>query len=149
MKLNDKQQLGKSISILDRYSQIILDKNLKSLHLNHRQMIFMIHLYMIEGIHLDELARFYKVNRATVTRAIRKLEHEGYVHKIVDKTNAKAYKLHVSQKGFASRESIMNAFNGWINLLTEGFTEKEISTAVHLVSRMAVNACAYEGDVIL
>jgi len=109
----------------------------------------MIHLYMREGIHLDELARFYKVNRATVTRAIRKLEQEGYVHKIVDKTNSKAYKLHVSQKGFAARESIMNAFNGWINLVTAGFTEKEISIAVHLIRRMAVNTSAYEGDVVL
>ncbi len=148
LELSEKQQLGKNISILDRYSQIILDGELSPLHLNHRQMVFMIHLYMKEGIHLEELARIYQVNRATVTRAIRSLEQEGYLRKRVDKANAKAYKLYVTEEGFAVRQRLMNAFNRWIDFLTEGFSDEEIRTAVTLISRMAVKACTWKGDVV-
>ena len=148
MKMGEKQLLGKSISILGRYSQIILDKKLKPLGLNERQMVLLIHLYEREGIHLEELARFYKINRATVTRAVKKLAASGYVVKTVDTDNAKAYKLYITEEGMRIRSLLMEVFDNWINMLTEGFSRYEIDTAVALIRRMAVNASTYEGDKI-
>ncbi len=148
MKLGEKKLLGKSISILGRYSQIILDKKLDPLGLNERQMVLLIHLYDREGIHLEELARFYKINRATVTRAVKRLADEGYIIKVVDTNDAKAYKLFITEKGLRIRPQLMEVFDDWINMLTEGFSHKEVNTAVDLIRRMAIHASTYEGDKI-
>lgn len=148
MKLGEKKLLGKSISILGRYSQIILDKKLDPLGLNERQMVLLIHLYDREGIHLEELARFYKINRATVTRAVKRLADEGYIIKVVDTNDAKAYKLFITEKGLRIRPQLMEVFDDWINLLTEGFSQEEVNTALDLIRRMAIHASTYEGDKI-
>ncbi len=148
MKLGEKKLLGKSISILGRYSQIILDKKLDPLGVNERQMVLLIHLYDREGIHLEELARFYKINRATVTRAVKRLADEGYIIKVVDTNDAKAYKLFITEKGLRIRPQLMEVFDDWINLLTEGFSQEEVNTALDLIRRMAIHASTYEGDKI-
>ena len=145
--LSEKQLLGRSISILDRYSRIILERKLKDLNLNYRQMIFMIHLYMKQGMHLEKLAGFYKVNRATVSRAVNRLEAEGYVRKVIDSNNARAYNLYVTGKGLSVKKDVMKVFDSWIEIVTEGFTEKEIKTAAELLSRMAERAAANETEV--
>lgn len=144
--LSEKQLLGRSISILDRYSRIILERKLKVLNLNYRQMIFMIHLYMKQGMHLEKLAGFYKVNRATVTRAVSRLEAEGYVRKVIDSNNARAYNLYVTGKGLSVKEEVMKVFDSWIDIITDGFTEKEIKTASELLGRMAERAAAGEKE---
>ena len=146
LHLSEKQMLGRSISILDRYSRIILEQKLKKLNLNYRQMIFMIHLYMKQGIHLEKLARFYKVNRATVSRAVNKLEAEGYVRKVVDSKDAKAYNLYITGKGLSVKEDIMQVFDSWTDIVTDGFTEEEIKTAADLLGRMAEHAAANEKE---
>lgn len=147
--MNGKELIGRSVSILQRYSQIFLDRELSHLNVGSTHFLFLIHINHAGGIHQDELADHFKIDRATVTRGIRRLEEEGYIHRIVDDTNRKAKKLYLMSKGKEIIPELIRAYNAWTDVITGSLSPSEIRTAIELVGRMAAGACEYLGDIRL
>ena len=135
-----------SLSLLNKYSKIILENDLQNIDLTKTQMLFIIHLKHRPGVHQDHLAEMFKMNRSTVTRGIDQLEKLGYVERCEDVDNRKANKLILSQTGDELYVQMMQRVLNWTGILTEGMTEEEKELSIKLLTKMAGNACRYVGD---
>lgn len=141
-----KHKLEWGLSLLSKYDSIVIEDQLKNLHLTKTQVLFLIHLKQKDGIHQDYLTKMFKMNRSTVTRAIKVLVDLGYVIKKTDDTNRKANFVYITPLGQEAFEEVCTALNNWIEIITDGFSEEEIEASINLIIRMASNACKHQGD---
>lgn len=132
-----------SLSLLSKYSSVILENKSE---LTKTMMLFIIHLKHRPMLHQDQLAMMFKMNRSTVTRAIKHLIDLGYVVVDVDMENKKANLLSLSLKGNDMYETVMLDLMEWLDIITHDMTEDEVKQSMKLLTKMAGNACKHLGD---
>ena len=66
--------IGKTMSILYRYRQIIINHKLRPYGLVSGQHIFLINIARHEGINQKDLTNLVKIDKATTAKALKKLE---------------------------------------------------------------------------
>lgn len=138
-----KYSINRWISILYRYGQSYISKQLETYNVGSGQYIFLIALYKKDGISQEEISDYLKIDKATTAKSIRRLEKEGYVKRDIDSKDKRAYKVYLTQKAFDIRPIIYNVLKKWSAVLSEGLTEDEKSITLNLLSRMAKNAFLY------
>lgn len=77
--VNKHREIGKYISILQRLSNIYFANELSSYQIGCGQQFFLLQIFKNPGISLQELASNGSFDKATATRAVKKLEEEAYV----------------------------------------------------------------------
>lgn len=128
------------ISILYRYAQSYLTKQLEYLNIGSGQYIFLTTLFRKAGISQEELSCELKIDKATTAKALKKLEEEGYVIREIDMKDKRAYKLFLSPKALEIIPLIQNVANDWEKGITAGLSEEENLWAEQILSKMAKNA---------
>jgi DNA-binding MarR family transcriptional regulator len=138
-----KYSINRWISILYRYGQSHISKQLEFYNIGSGQYIFLIALYKKDGISQEEISDHLKIDKATTAKSIERLEKEGYVKRDIDSKDKRAYKVFLTQKAFDVRPIICSVLKKWSAVLSEGLTEDEKSIALNLLGRMAKNAFLY------
>lgn len=146
MKSVKKFKIEWGLSLLNKYSLIVIEEELSHLKLTKTQVLFLIHLKQRNWVHQDYLAEMFKMNRSTVTRAVNHLEGLGYVAKVVDVNNKKANFLSLTKLGEEIFKEVEHALSRWLDIATADFSEEEIEQSINLITRMASNACKHLGD---
>jgi len=137
---NNEKSIGRWISILYRYGQCFLDKQLKPYHLGSGQFIFLAVLLYKDGISQENLANYLEIDKGTTARAIKKLEEEGYVIRKTDPNDKRANLVKVTNKALAIKPLLQQISQKWTKKLTIDFTQEEEETVIKLLERMAENA---------
>lgn len=137
--MKKRNLLNKYIAMIDRASQGYLDEALKKYKLSSGTYPFILALYDNEGINQNALSEYVKVDKALSARAIKKLIELGYVEKIINSKDARAYKLYLTEKAKAVVPKIREASDGWLHIITNGLTEEEKETAECLLQNMYMN----------
>lgn len=141
MNINN-YSVGKWISILYRYGQINMSEQFQKYNMGTGQhYMFLLPLFHNDSITQEQLSLNLNVDKATTARAVKKLEQEGYIIRIIDETDKRAYRLCLTNKAINARPDIINILTNWRNTLTNGFTEEEKTQALTLLERMSFNAC--------
>ncbi len=96
-------------------------------------------LYDNEGISQNALSEYVKVDKALSARAIKRLIELGYVEKIINSKDARAYKLYLTEKAKVVVPEVRKSLDGWLNIITNGLTEEEKETAECLLQDMYMN----------
>ena len=78
-----------------------------------------------EGVSQEHLTKVLKVGKATTTRTMQKLEAEGYVSRVRDDADRRAYKLYLTDKGKDVQELFRQKMTDWINIVYSDFTLEE------------------------
>ncbi len=141
--------VGKYISVLHRFGQSYIHKQLEEYHIGSGQYIFLIHLLFHDGIRQEDLACRLGMDKGTTARAVKKLEQEGYVRRQIDCSDQRAYQIFATQKAKDIEKEIIYALQSWTRILTDSFTEEEKKQALYLLGRMFENAQNFrksEGD---
>lgn len=100
------------------------------------------YLFIIDrnkGINLNEIATELNIDKAMVTRGIKKLDELGYVNKVQDESDTRAYKLSLSEKGQKSLFSLQHIFKEWFEKITYNLTEEEKNLYVKLMKKVYEN----------
>jgi len=71
----------------------------KEVQLSKGQYIYLVRIFENEGIIPERLAERIKVDRTTLSRAVKKLEENGFILKESDKENKKIKHLYTTAKG--------------------------------------------------
>ncbi|RLQ90140.1 MarR family transcriptional regulator [Planomicrobium sp. Y74] len=129
------REIGMIARALDSISNI----EFKELDLTKGQYLYLVRICENPGIIQEQLLELIKVDRSTATRAIQKLELNGFLEKKNDPDNKKIKRLFPTDKGqdaypFIKRE---NDYSNHVAL--EGFTEKEAELAASLLQRIRKN----------
>lgn len=135
----DNQFSGKFISYLHRYGQIYIDKKIKLYGIGSGQFSFLVRLYQEDGVNQESLSNYLKIDKATTTRAIKKLVDEGYVFKKIDERDRRSYLLFITDKGKKLEPEMKNIAIEWDNILLSGFDERQRKDLMHSLETMFDN----------
>lgn len=142
--VGSEYKIGKWNSILYRYGQNYLGKKMEAYGIGSGQAIFMISLFHKDGVSQEELANHLKIDKATVAKSLKKLEESGYVTRLTDSADKRAYKVHITEKGQSIRSAMMDAIQIWEATLLAGMTEDEKLMVANLLEKMAHNAFKHQ-----
>jgi DNA-binding MarR family transcriptional regulator len=129
------REIGMIARALDSISNI----EFKEFALTKGQYLYLVRICENPGIILEKLTEMIKVDRTTASRAIKKLEMNGFIEKRADPHNKKIKKLYPSEKGervypFIRRE---NDYSNAVAL--NGLSETEVETLFNLLQRVRKN----------
>ena len=142
--MKNQESIGRLASIIYRFSQVHMNSELKKYNIGIGQIYFLKKLKNKDGINQEHLADSLLFSKATSTRAIKKLESEGYVLRKKDGTDKRAYNVFITKKG----KKIINIFreisSDWNDIILYGFTEKDREVFINLLKKTIENASAYK-----
>jgi DNA-binding MarR family transcriptional regulator len=133
--------IGRWISILYRYRQNFLNKRLEPYRIGSGQHLFLLVLERNNGISQEELSDHVKIDKATTAKALKKLEEAGFVERVVDKADKRAYQVFLTPKAEGVIPVIKAAVREWETLVTGDLPESETVMAGAILAKMAGNAC--------
>jgi DNA-binding MarR family transcriptional regulator len=133
------KEILREIGMIARALDSISNIEFKEYDLTKGQYLYLVRICESPGIIQEKLAEMIKVDRTTASRAIQKLEMNGFIEKKEDQHNKKIKKLFPTEKGknvypFIKRE------NDYSNIVAlEGFSEQEVETLFNHLHRVRKN----------
>ncbi len=138
--LNDiSNSPGKYISILYRYFQKFISRELQELDIGSGQYSFLITLYKKDGISQESLVEALGIDKGTTARAILNLSEKGYIKREVDPNDRRSYRIFLTEKAFKAQPYINDALLRLNEIIMSGFSESERETASRILNKMAEN----------
>ena len=135
--------IGKWISIIYRYAQCYMTRELEPYNIGSGQFIFLGTLYREDGVHQETLAKKINIDKGTTARAIKKLEKEGYVVRKEDPEDRRAYKVFLTEKALEVKPEIFKILMNWTDILSKDLTRDEKEKVIELLQRMSKNAALF------
>lgn len=134
---NRESRFGLSISIINRASQSYFYHKLKHLDVGPGEQAYLLSIHEGESILQEDLARRLKVDKANVTRAIKKLEASGYVSRTVAAADKRARHVSLTAKGLRVRSEIAVIAGDWVAYLQKSLTDEERRHIEELLEKVA------------
>lgn len=92
-----------------------------------------------KNIKLQDLSILLNVDKAMVTRTIKRLVELDYINKEVDKKDTRSYRLSLTEKSERNLVQLRSIFKEWFDKVTIGFTKKEKDIYVSLMKKVYEN----------
>jgi len=147
-KNSEYYQIGKIVSILYRAGQSFFAHNVKDLDITGGHMSLIFHLYKHDGASQDELAKALEVDKATITRAIHKLEEQGIVERRRDLNDQRINRIVLTDVGHAHQNELKGIAGEWHETLLKDFSSDEIDTLKYLLDKLTNNAVTYKNTLL-
>ncbi|HBC27842.1 MAG TPA: MarR family transcriptional regulator [Ruminococcaceae bacterium] len=138
--MGEQRFLIKSCAHIMRKTQSHLDCALKKYGLTSGSYPYLLALSDEEGINLDTVSRRVGVDKAMSTRTIQKLMERGYLEKVPDASDSRAFQLYLTDRARECIPKIRREIMRCIGILTAGMTGEEKDAAARLLGRMEKNA---------
>jgi DNA-binding MarR family transcriptional regulator len=137
--------LGALISLIRRNHVIALNIRLKPLGLSAGQFPILMFLSRKEGIPQETLARHFHIDKATIARAVRRLEDDGFVIRRIDPGNRRAYGLFLTVKGKRVMDELLAIEADWEEELLAVLPERERDDVIRLLRILAEHSILIAG----
>ena len=137
------RSLGRWISLLYRYGQMFITKELQPYSIGKGQFLFLIALFHRDGMRQEELSYLLKIDKGTTARAISRLEKAGYVRREPSREDLRANLVFLTPKALEFRPKLAAVLRRWSEIMSAGMTETEVDQALAILERMAQNAIDY------
>jgi len=132
-------RLGGLISYLLRAQSAFYTQRLKPYNISYGQFPFLMALYRDDGVNQETIAKRLLFNKATITRAIDKLEQGGYVYRAHDEFDGRANLIFLTPKGREIEPVIVRLSREWNTILLSEFTESECLVLKDLMKKIVSN----------
>lgn len=131
--------LGKEINELARDIRKFLNIYLDEYSLGEGQFGILYDVQKEEGISQEKLSTLRNVDKATITKAVKKLIDNGYIYRERDESDRRAYKLYCTPKGMSTKEFIEELIGKENQLLLQGNTPEEMAVFLKVIKTMKSN----------
>lgn len=139
MKEYEREAVGTYIGHFYRLGTSFLSKEYKDYGIGAGQYQFLILLYMEDGVSHDVLTEKMSVDKATTTRAIMKLEEEGYVKRLLNEQDKRKYHIYLTDKAIDKKEEILKIASDWEKELIGCLTEEELGYLMQIFKKMTIH----------
>ncbi len=136
----------RDFSIIHRFSIMFHVKALKEFKVAAHQMGYIVHICKEPGVSQEDLSAFFGLNKGSVAKGVRNLVDEGYVRRLRNEKDQRAYRLYPTEKAeslVATAEEIMGNFD---DILTKGMTKREKELFQSLLEKACDNVMEAAGD---
>lgn len=132
-------EILRSIGVIARALDSISNIEFKEIDLTKGQYLYVVRVGENPGIILENLANIIKVDKATASRAIQKLEKNDFIERRNDDTNKKIKKLFLTDKGESIYPFIKRENDYSNQMALEGLTESEEEQIRNLLLKVQRN----------
>lgn len=137
--INLESDVLRGIGAISRCIQTINDSKLKQLNLERGQFVFLTRICENEGINPIDLSIMLKVDKATTTKAIQKMESKGLIERKRDNNDKRMWRLYPRPEAFNLYSLIIREENENISICFSDFTEDESLLACEFIKKMEIN----------
>jgi DNA-binding MarR family transcriptional regulator len=135
-----EHSVGRRIAALGRMARSYVDSRLAPFGIGFSQAQILVVLYKGDGISQHDICGRLHIDKSAMTRTIRRLVDEGYVQRLPDPADERAYRVVLTAHGRAEEEAIMSVLRGWTAGATDGLSADEVSVLHDTLARMSDNA---------
>lgn len=132
---NILREIGTIARALDSISNI----EFKEFELTKGQYLYLVRICENQGIIQEKLADIIKVDRTTTSRAIKKLESQGFIERRSDDINRKIKKLYPTERGKEVYKFLILEEKYSNKVALSGFSNDEIKLTFDLLQRIRKN----------
>lgn len=136
-------EILREIGMVARALDSIANIEFKEYDLTRGQYLYLVRICEYPGIIQEKLADMIKVDRTTASRAIKKLEANGFIEKQADSANRKIKHIFPTEKGKAVSPNISRENEHSERVALQGLSEEEATVLSGLLQRVRKNV---EGD---
>ena len=136
-------EILREIGMIARALDSIANIEFKEYDLTRGQYLYLIRICENPGIIQEKLADMIKVDRTTASRAIKKLEANGFIEKRADAANRKIKRIFPTEKGKAISPNISRENEHSERVALQGLSEEEATVLSGLLQTVRKNV---EGD---
>ncbi|EGT4374479.1 MarR family transcriptional regulator [Clostridioides difficile] len=130
------ESLSYIICNLQKNFKLYCEKCLKPYKLTNGLYFYLIYINKNRNCSLNDVSTEFEVDKAHTTRTISRLEQDGYIEKIQNPNDGRAFQLRVTDKGEEVLGDIKNIFSKWDNHIKKEFSDteyKELVKNLHVV----------------
>ncbi|MGL5693914.1 MAG: MarR family winged helix-turn-helix transcriptional regulator [Peptostreptococcaceae bacterium] len=131
--------LSRQIWAINKDFQRYAENILKEHDITLVSLRYLIIIRRWEGVNLQDIALALNVDKAIVTRTIKKLVELNLVEKLQDKDNSRSYSLHLTDKGLETVDDIKSMFKDWFFHVTSDFNDEERDLYISFIERIYKN----------
>lgn len=147
MNENDSLQISVAASIIYRKTQMWKDVHYLDSELTSAQIPVLITVCRKEGISQNELVELLMMDKSTVAKLIGKLVESGYLLRLPNAKDKRAYDLLPSTKAMNLYPRLLENGVIWENTLTKGMSADEVKILKRLLTLATQNATEYSKEI--
>lgn len=133
----------KKISFLHRKTQVYLNDQAKTLSLTGGQIVYIVCICEFKSISQNKLAEIIGIDKSTVTKMLNRLEAEGYITRIVDEDDNRAFYVMPTEKALEIYPKAIEIGNIWYKKVTSSLTSIEKNIFEQLMDKVVKNTADY------
>lgn len=134
------ESIGKYIAQAYRMNGKLASKAFSKFGIGSGQYVFLIHLYSNDGINQECISSNLNIDKGTTARALKRLEELGYIIRVVDDEDKRAYRVFLTDKAKYIEKEFFEILAEGNRVLTKDFTEEEKALTISLLKRMVNNS---------
>lgn len=132
-------ETGRWISILDRLMKMYYDRGLADFAIGWGQQFYAEYIYDHPGATAQEMAACIRVDKATLTKCIRKLNEVGYLRIVSDEADHRVKHLYLTEQGVPAVQRIKEIHREFCEALFEGIPPQLQAETEQVLEQMADN----------
>jgi DNA-binding MarR family transcriptional regulator len=115
-------------------------QQLKDIDISSGLVYFIVELSQVEWLNMSDLSTAVGVDNAYATRAVGKLSALGYVNKVQDEQDRRAYRISLTTSGRQIAERVNETLKQWVEIITAGVSLEDIATVNRVFDQFHQNA---------
>jgi DNA-binding MarR family transcriptional regulator len=123
-----------------RLGMAYANRQLKDIEISSGLVYFIIELSQVEWLNMSDLSAAVGVDNAYATRAVEKLSALGYVNKVQDEQDRRAYRISLTASGRQIAERVIETMRQWVELITAGVSVEDIVNVNRVFDQFYQNA---------
>ncbi len=131
--------LGRCISILDRLMKMYYNHGLAEFEIGWGQQFYVEYIYDHPGATAQEMVNHFRVDKATLTKIIKKLAEIHYVKLVGDEKDKRVKHLYLTEKAIPAVTRIKEIHNGFYRTLSRDILPSEILSTEQNMEQMIEN----------
>ncbi|MDE7433230.1 MAG: MarR family transcriptional regulator [Lachnospiraceae bacterium] len=132
-------KLGRSISILDRLMKMYYSRELSDFEISWGQQFYVEYLYHNPGASAQRMVETFHVDKATLTKNIRKLIEIDYVRVAGDEEDRRITHLYLTEKALPAVNRIKEIHKDFHKTLSAELSSECIQQTEQIMEQMILN----------
>ena len=106
------------------------NQQLADIEISSGLVYFIIELSQVEWLSMTGLSAAVGVDNAYATRAVEKLSALGYVNRVQDEQDRRAFRVSLTDKGWQVAERVVQTMKKWVEIVTDGVSMEDLVTVI-------------------
>ena len=131
--------IGRCISIIDRLMKMYYEHGLSDFEIGWGQQFYVEYIYEHPGTSAQEMVEWIRVDKATLTKCVKKLMEIGYVQAVCDDNDRRIKRLYLTSKAEPAVNRIKEIHQDFYRTLCSDISPQDIFLCEQTLEKMMEN----------